>query len=170
MYDGNIQIAISQLRQTRHFWVLNGGEGFVVGKRVIGDMETIIIDQTVRIWWHITLSAGFDGITFRCFRDNDVNSLTIVATSREYTDFAFVTLTREELSSGLEDRKYDGIIIWDCLNDTQIPYGKFSGIAKGLTSVEGVPALTVSFLVTGIPQEEDLQDSNELSAVGKLEL
>jgi len=117
MYDGNIQIAISQLRQTRHFWVLNGGEGFVVGKRVVGDMETIIIDQTVRIWWHIMLSAGFDGITFRCFRDNDVNSLTIVATSREYTDFAFVTLTREELSSGLEDRKYDGIIIWDCLND-----------------------------------------------------
>ena len=63
------------------------------------------------------LSAGFDGVTFCCFRDNDVNSLTIVATSREYMDFAFVTLTREELSSGLDDRKYDGIIIWDCLND-----------------------------------------------------
>jgi len=58
-----------------------------------------------------------DDITFPCFRDKDVNSLTIVATCREYTDFAFVTFTREELSSGLEDRKYNGIIIWDCLND-----------------------------------------------------
>jgi len=49
MYDGNITISISQLRQTRHFWVLNRGGGFVVGKRVVGDMETIISGQIVRI-------------------------------------------------------------------------------------------------------------------------
>jgi len=34
-----------------------------------------------------------------------MESLTIVATSKEYTDFALVTLTRDELASGLEDRK-----------------------------------------------------------------
>jgi len=56
------------------------------------------------------LSADFDGITFRCVRDRDVENLTIVATSEEYTDFAFMTLTKEELSSALEDRKCDGII------------------------------------------------------------
>jgi len=65
------------------------------------------------------LSAGFDGITFRCVRDRDVENLTIVATSEEYTDFAFVTLTREELFSGLEDRKYDGIIS-DCPNNRSL--------------------------------------------------
>jgi len=32
-----------------------------------------------------------------------------------------------------------------------------------------VPALEVTFLVTGIPQEEQVQDSDELAAVGKLE-
>jgi len=33
----------------------------------------------------------------------------------------------------------------------------------------GVPKLEVTFLVTGIPREEQVQDSDELSAVGKLE-
>jgi len=41
------------------------------------------------------LFAGFDGITFRYVRNRDLENLTIVATSEEYTDFAFVTLTRE---------------------------------------------------------------------------
>ena len=48
--NGNFQISISQLGQTRHLWVSNrGGEGFVVGKGVVGDMETIITGRTVRI-------------------------------------------------------------------------------------------------------------------------
>jgi len=48
--DGNIQISISQLVQTCHLWACNGGgEGFAVGKGVIGDMETIITGRTVRI-------------------------------------------------------------------------------------------------------------------------
>jgi len=65
------------------------------------------------------LSAGFDGITFRYVRNGDLENLTIVATSEEYTDFAFVTLTREELSSGLEDRKCDGVIS-DCPNNRSL--------------------------------------------------
>ena len=65
------------------------------------------------------LSAGFDGIAFHCVRDRDVENITIVATSEEYTDFAFVTLTREELSPGLEDRKCDGII-WDSRNNRSL--------------------------------------------------
>jgi len=48
--DGNIQISISQLGQTCHLWARNrGGEGFTVGKGVVGDMETIITGRTVRI-------------------------------------------------------------------------------------------------------------------------
>jgi len=48
--DGNIQISISQLCQTCHLRAHNrGGEGFAVGKGVVGDMETIITRRTVRI-------------------------------------------------------------------------------------------------------------------------
>ena len=39
-----------------------------------------------------------------------MESLTIVATSKENTDFAFVTLTRDDLASGLKDRKCRRII------------------------------------------------------------
>jgi len=48
--DGNIQISISRLGQTRHIWVRNRGrEGFVVRKGVVGDMETIVTGRSVRI-------------------------------------------------------------------------------------------------------------------------
>ena len=43
------------------------------------------------------------------FSDLDVDGLTIVATSEEYTDFAFVMLTRDELALGLAGRKCHGI-------------------------------------------------------------
>jgi len=50
MCDRNFHISISQLGQTRHFWVRNRGrEGFVVRKGVVRDMETIITRRTVRI-------------------------------------------------------------------------------------------------------------------------
>jgi len=47
---------------------------------------------------------------------------------------------------------------------------QISGITKGLTTAEGVPAPTLTFLVTGIPQEEHLQDNDELLTIGKLEV
>lgn len=50
------------------------------------------------------------------------------------------------------------------------PYGKYSGITKDFTSAAAVPALKLTFLVTGIPQEEHAPDRVELSAIGKLEL
>ena len=40
------------------------------------------------------------------FRYAEVDSLTIVATSDNYPDFAFVALTKDELVSGLEARKW----------------------------------------------------------------
>jgi len=53
---------------------------------------------------------------------------------------------------------------------TSIGHGNFSGITKGLTSAEGVPALKLTFLVTEIPREEHVQNSDELSEIGRLEL
>lgn len=42
--NGNLQISISQLFQTCHFRVCNWGEeGFVAGKRVVREMEAIVI-------------------------------------------------------------------------------------------------------------------------------
>ena len=103
------------------------------------------------------------------FRDPDVDGLIIVATSEEYADFAFMMLTRDELASG--DRKCHVIILGLPERSlTRLPYGKFSGITKGLTTAEGVPALKLTFLVTRIPREEHLQDNDELLAIGKLEL
>jgi len=50
MCDGNIQISISQLRQTRHFGICNeGGEGLFVKTEVVKDMEAIIAGRTVRV-------------------------------------------------------------------------------------------------------------------------
>lgn len=78
-----------------------------------------------------------------------------------------MTLTRDELASGLEDRKYN--LGFTKRSLTQILYGEISGITKGLTLAEGVPALTLTFLVMGIPREEYIQGSDKFSAVGKLE-
>jgi len=91
-----------------------------------------------------------------------------VATSEAYADFAFVTLTRDELASGLEDRRCHmglpkpSLII--------LPYGKISGITKSFTCTAGAPALVLTFRVTGIPREEHIREKNGLSALGKFKL
>ena len=40
------------------------------------------------------------------FRNADMDNFEIVATSEELTDFAFMTLTKDELALGLETRKF----------------------------------------------------------------
>ena len=90
-----------------------------------------------------------------------------MATSEEYTDFAFMTLTKHELTLGSEARK---CIIRVSLQQSliRIPYGKISGVTKNLTSVAGVPALKLSFLVTEIPREDHVQDGDD-EVLGGLE-
>jgi len=55
------------------------------------------------------------------------------------------------------------------LERSQIPYGKVSEITKGLSSPADVPELRLTFLIAGIPREEHVQETDELTAVGKLE-
>jgi len=97
-------------------------------------------------------------------------SFTVVATSEEFTDLASITLTRDELASGLETRK---CIIWVLLEQllSGVRYGKLSEITKTFTSAAGVPALKLLFLVTKIPPGEHIKDrENETSEIGKLKL
>ena len=96
-----------------------------------------------------------------------MDSLKIVATSEESTGFGSMTLTKDELTSGLETRK---CIIWIVFERllTRIMHGKISGITKSFTTETDVPALKLSFLVAGIAKEEKIQDSYD-EGLGKLE-
>ena len=97
-----------------------------------------------------------------------MDSLKIVATSEESTGFGSMTLTKDELTSGLETRK---CIIWIVFERllTRIMHGKISGITKSFTDEADTPALNLTFLVTGIAQEEQIQDTYD-EVLGKPEL
>jgi len=102
------------------------------------------------------------------FSHADSDGLTILAIFEEYMDFAFITLTRDELGLELEDRKCHKDSIKSSL--IRSPYRTISGITKSFTSVACVSALKLSFLVTGIPQEEHVQGGDQIFAGGKFEL
>jgi len=79
-----------------------------------------------------------------------------------------MTLTKDELASGLETRKY---IIWVLLERSliQILYGKISGTTKDFMAETDVPALKLTFLVAGVDQKEQIQDCDD-EVRGKLKL
>jgi len=47
---------------------------------------------------------------------------------------------------------------------------QISGITKGFTSAAGTPALKLIFQIRGMPQEGNIEDSDEFLAIGKHEL
>jgi len=77
-----------------------------------------------------------------------------------------MTLSKDELASGLEDRRW---LIW-VLFERSLIYHEISGVTKGFTTEAGAPALRLSLLVIGVTGEEDIQSSDdELVEIGELE-
>jgi len=67
-------------------------------------------------------ACSLTSVAFRHWQ-TDTDGLRIVATSQELTDFAFMTLTKDELASGLEGRMWLICVLFE-LSLTQIPYNR----------------------------------------------
>jgi len=77
-------------------------------------------------------------------------------------------LTKDELASGLETRKY--IILFFLEKSLiRILCRKISGMTKNFMTETDVPALKLTFLVAGTVRQEQIQDSDD-EVLGKLKL
>jgi len=94
------------------------------------------------------------------FRPADTDGLTIVATSEDPLDFAYVSLTKDELGLGQgthEKRKYK------CILRVMIAPVNWilqkPGITKSFKTEAGAPSLQLSFAIIGVPEEETISEN-----------